>query len=85
MAKKNTEPEDAVYRSTYEKVDGSGVRPSAARDRRRQEEIDRAKANQSGTDASQPEAGPYGPNAEYPTVEAPNDRDHTSPAQPTKE
>lgn len=84
-AKKNTEPEDVVYRQRYEQVDASNVRPDAARQRRRQEELDRIEANKAGVDPSQPEGGPYGPNADYAQVTAPNDADHTSPAQPVKE
>lgn len=84
MAKK-TEPEDVVYRQRYEKLDASAVRPEAARERRHQEELDRIEANKTNVDPSQPEAGPYGPNADYAEVTAPNDKDHTSPAQPVKE
>lgn len=74
--------QDVVYRTRYEQVDASAVRPRAATERRRQEEINRAEANKAAPDSSQAEAGPYGPNADYETVDAPNDRDHTSPAQP---
>lgn len=79
MAQKKA-PEDAVYRTHYEQVDATDVRPRAAVERRRQEEIDRNKAKSGSSFA--PEAGPYGPNAEYTQVEAPADADHTSPAPP---
>jgi hypothetical protein len=75
-----------VFRPHYEYVSGAESNPLAVADARRAAE---AKADEDkvapAADKTAPEAGPYGPNAEYTAVEAPNDTDHTSPRQPAEE
>jgi hypothetical protein len=81
--------ERVVFRPHYEYVTNPDSNPLAAADRRAEEqaaseEERKAAADRIATDKTSPEAGPYGPNAVYSEVEAPVDRDHTSPDQPPK-
>lgn len=77
--------ERVVYRPHFEVVDGAESNPLGAADRRQAEADAEAKTAEKAEpveDKFSPEAGPYGPNAEYTVVEAPVDTDHTSPRDP---
>ena len=80
--------ERVVYRPHYEVVTGTNSNPLNAADTRtaeREERDTKAEAEDIAEDKSSPEAGPYGPNAVYTEVEAPEDTDHTSPQAPKAE
>lgn len=74
--------ERTVYRTRYEALEAQpAFHPLAAADAaaaRRDEEA--AATTASGPDPALPQSGPYGPNADYQSVEVPQDKDHLSGA-----
>lgn len=74
--------ERTVYRARYEAIEAQpAFHPLAAADaaaERRDAEGDGAGAQ--GPDPALPQSGPYGPNADYQGVKAPEDKDHLTGA-----
>lgn len=68
----------AVYRQAYEQVTNSPTTPEAVRDLRAA--ANEAEAKSAGVevaaDPALPTSGPYGPNVDYSSQEAPQDKDH---------
>lgn len=75
--------ERTVYRARYEALEvDPAFHPLAAADvATEQREADAAaSAKVAGPDPALPQSGPYGPNADYQSVEVPKDKDHVSAA-----
>lgn len=73
--------ERVVFRTRYEQVEASAsshplIAADAAAQAREEEAKKPAKPAHDGPDPALPSSGPYGPNAEYESATAPEDKDH---------
>lgn len=84
--------ERVVFRTRYEQVEASAsshplLAADAAAEAREEDAKKPSKPTHDGPDPALPSSGPYGPNAEYESATAPEDKDHlpASAARPVEE